>query len=655
MRLLVLASLSASVLATHPLHRAHKRNSTATKTLAHLQYHAPRALIDTCISLDADAALKLATTVPPLASVLSDTCLCLNDLNLFLESNNDIHVLGIDSIIGLLTEIITSPGSKQCSALPPHARRACRSDDPCHWSCENNFTREGDICVCSAPRAICNGICSETCGPFPSSVPRSKKKLEIKTLAQAKSNCKASESVCGIPGREGSFDFECINIDNSLDSCGGCVAPHPFVGQPRPSGKDCSKISNAMEVECIERSCVVHRCKEGFQPNETRGACIRSRMEKYRKRADPITTDAVVYADTELLGKLTAIFNLVFQLKQDYSMLSWSGIDVDDKRRFTWSAVYPVLQSFAAVLTSPEVASLVTNTNSLLDILLASSKKLNDYEYVDDFGLHGLVADLNLILTATVDLNHWLGDSSIGTIVSSVTAHNSSSENANVNNSANMPIVLGLSRLLNELGLGIVKADVSIGGLGAGLSGLVNTLLDGLGIGPNGVSRRSNANFAVSLDALLDAVLRLVLHTNTVIESSESTRNLTYQVLREYVRDVVQTIGTLVDAIRDGKSTTLDLSSLIDSSDMAIRLLEARQQGSQLVPIILDLNQVKGLLSGMNGSSVSTIHADNVLDLNSLLNELGIKGLQIDAAATSLGLDVNLGLSLNSMLAASGL
>lgn len=67
-------SLIPSVFA---IHSYHKPNASATQTLARLQYHAPRAIIDTCIALNANASLKTADNAPSLASALSDTCFCL--------------------------------------------------------------------------------------------------------------------------------------------------------------------------------------------------------------------------------------------------------------------------------------------------------------------------------------------------------------------------------------------------------------------------------------------------------------------------------------------------------------------------------------------------------------------------------------------------
>ena len=52
-------------------------------------------------------------------------------------------------------------------------------------------------------------------------VPRSFKarNVPITTITEAKAMCKQQETVCGIPGREKSFHFECIDVNIAGDSC----------------------------------------------------------------------------------------------------------------------------------------------------------------------------------------------------------------------------------------------------------------------------------------------------------------------------------------------------------------------------------------------------------------------------------------------------
>ena len=123
-----LASISF-VLAIHPFTLS--RNNPPTRTL----HRTPRALIDTCVSLDANVGLdgaRLLSLLDPLlkplvVSALSDTCLCLKvcilsllgliaslihkDLDVYLATNNDVRglakLLGKHAVEGLLTAIVS--------------------------------------------------------------------------------------------------------------------------------------------------------------------------------------------------------------------------------------------------------------------------------------------------------------------------------------------------------------------------------------------------------------------------------------------------------------------------------------------------------------------------------------------------------------------
>lgn len=97
--------------------RIHNRKSVSadipvtgsTKTLR--QYHIPRALLDTCLYIDADvvAASGLANIPLDLLSDL-DVCLCLSALPLALESNTKLNLLttllGKDAVSALLTQLV---------------------------------------------------------------------------------------------------------------------------------------------------------------------------------------------------------------------------------------------------------------------------------------------------------------------------------------------------------------------------------------------------------------------------------------------------------------------------------------------------------------------------------------------------------------------
>ena len=120
----ILLVLVPSVLAIHAFHN--KPNASVTQTLTHLQYHAPRAIIDTCISLNVALSTSSLGLVPSLLSALSDTCLCLKvcmshhrilsscmlqDLDLYLSSNSQIQSLvgdyGVEAVTRILQNLVS--------------------------------------------------------------------------------------------------------------------------------------------------------------------------------------------------------------------------------------------------------------------------------------------------------------------------------------------------------------------------------------------------------------------------------------------------------------------------------------------------------------------------------------------------------------------
>ena len=123
--------------------------------------------------------------------------------------------------------------------LPPHAQRICQIGVPCAFECQENYTEKDGKCACLLPFRDCNGVCDyfpdvrariptpvqtfyylQGCGTASPILARHKRQaISITTLVQAKHTCDINESVCGIPGREDTLDFECVDTSKTLDSC----------------------------------------------------------------------------------------------------------------------------------------------------------------------------------------------------------------------------------------------------------------------------------------------------------------------------------------------------------------------------------------------------------------------------------------------------
>jgi hypothetical protein len=86
----------------------------------------------------------------------------------------------------------------------------------------------------------------------------------------------------------GSGIFECVDTQNSLDSCGGCVR---FGDNQGGGGRDCSTIANVDAVHCQKGHCVVDKCRANFKVSVAGDGCVataraspQTRIKRNRRR-----------------------------------------------------------------------------------------------------------------------------------------------------------------------------------------------------------------------------------------------------------------------------------------------------------------------------------------------------------------------------------
>ncbi|ETW75157.1 hypothetical protein HETIRDRAFT_56778, partial [Heterobasidion irregulare TC 32-1] len=264
------------------------------------QHHKSRALLDVCAYIDADTLAQTNIIGIP-ADILADLdlCLCLSALPLALKTNANLKVLTDllgNTVVDAFLSAIATPSSQHCT-YPAHSTPLCSMNDPCGHSCNPPYVPRGGHCDCPPPYSECNGQCahfpkvgclcflveglvkpwSQGCG---SAIPRSKRQLKavnthgVRTLDDAQLTCTSDETVCGVD--HGSAGFECLDTQVTLQSCGGCVIPHPFSlsSEQEPAGIDCSALSDVLDVQCLSGRCVVNRCRDGFEISLTRDSCI---------------------------------------------------------------------------------------------------------------------------------------------------------------------------------------------------------------------------------------------------------------------------------------------------------------------------------------------------------------------------------------------
>ncbi|KAJ6478712.1 hypothetical protein C8R47DRAFT_928411, partial [Mycena vitilis] len=80
--------------------------------------------------------------------------------------------------------------------------------------------------------------------------------------------CPRDHKLCPIYG---SKQLECIDIQSSLESCGGCVG----VGVDRDTdGQDCSAIKNVDDARCRNGRCEVLKCRANYEVSLTEDSCV---------------------------------------------------------------------------------------------------------------------------------------------------------------------------------------------------------------------------------------------------------------------------------------------------------------------------------------------------------------------------------------------
>ncbi|KAF9566804.1 GCC2 and GCC3 family protein [Agrocybe pediades] len=85
--------------------------------------------------------------------------------------------------------------------------------------------------------------------------------------------------VLGYNWRAGHHDhsrtsYECVDIDNDLESCGGCISHGSLGERLEGEGRDCSAIPNVKAVKCRQSRCVIESCRHGFGRSSDGEYCV---------------------------------------------------------------------------------------------------------------------------------------------------------------------------------------------------------------------------------------------------------------------------------------------------------------------------------------------------------------------------------------------
>ncbi|KAG8936454.1 Dihydroxyacetone synthase [Tulasnella sp. 418] len=97
------------------------------------------------------------------------------------------------------------------------------------------------------------------CNPGPSPKPNNPHRRDVHN------RCARGYKRCALLHGRGGFD--CVDIANDVESCGGCIDFTNSEG----SGKDCTAIEGANDVQCVKGQCAVRSCKRGYVLNASGG------------------------------------------------------------------------------------------------------------------------------------------------------------------------------------------------------------------------------------------------------------------------------------------------------------------------------------------------------------------------------------------------
>ncbi|GAA5944631.1 hypothetical protein JCM1841_002523 [Sporobolomyces salmonicolor] len=166
-----------------------------------------------------------------------------------------------------------------CKFSPPGASGVCQKGQCIATSCPKGCSLTNGACVklhgsqrphwkkdkVIKAKALCPGVYEVAC-PI----------LGSNSYAQAVAHHFSSPTeFSGIMA--GAGGYECIDVTQALDSCGGCAS----TGE----GQDCTKIRGAAGIGCEASKCIVYSCETGWKPSLSGNKCIRVRHLKHRSNS----------------------------------------------------------------------------------------------------------------------------------------------------------------------------------------------------------------------------------------------------------------------------------------------------------------------------------------------------------------------------------
>ncbi|GAA6000449.1 hypothetical protein JCM10207_008016 [Rhodosporidiobolus poonsookiae] len=125
------------------------------------------------------------------------------------------------------------------------------ADDP-EFACTT--TADGTALTCDTTTLTC------VAAAVPSGAARQRRNVAL----YKKSLCPASHTACAIEGARG---FECIDTQSNLEQCGACASA---------GGVDCTALPGVEAVGCVQGTCEIWSCADGFSWHSETSSCVAS-------------------------------------------------------------------------------------------------------------------------------------------------------------------------------------------------------------------------------------------------------------------------------------------------------------------------------------------------------------------------------------------
>ncbi|ORY24460.1 hypothetical protein BCR39DRAFT_546691 [Naematelia encephala] len=208
-------------------------------------------------------------------ALASSTCLCLSggvltptsiaSLKLSVQTSDGtgtvlgdaVAALGLTNIVNLFdSAAITLLGAQPDSGCNYPSGAIPRDCGTCNYDCPNSGFVCGSTCVDAGSVCVSGKVV----------------KSRRRSLDSSPFLCPKDLTACAIPGSNvwTGHNFECIDTQNDIESCGACADPIP--GQPM--GQDCTAIQNTNRVACQQGACAVLSCQRGYEVDSTGTSCI---------------------------------------------------------------------------------------------------------------------------------------------------------------------------------------------------------------------------------------------------------------------------------------------------------------------------------------------------------------------------------------------